>query len=108
MPNETPNPSSERPEKLASTTAPLSRTELVEKYREQAMQKANSLAANLALINSDQMEIAGGIAKIVSLLLPQLEGSPEAVQKFERGALLHMRVVQQITRMTLIGQQLEK
>jgi hypothetical protein len=40
--------------------------------------------------------------------LPQLEVSPEAVQKFERGALLHMRAVQQITRVTLIGQQLEK
>ena len=111
MPNETANPSSERPEapeKLTSTTAPLSRTELVDKYREQALQKPNPLAANLSVINSDLMLFAGGIAESVSPLLPQLEGSPEAMQKFERGALLHMRVVQHITRVTLMEQQLEK
>ena len=111
MPTDTPKPSPERPkaaETPTSTTARLSRTELIEKFREQALRKANPLAANLSVISSDLMLFAGGIAESGSLLLSRLDGSPEALQQFERRVHLHLRVVQHITRVTQMEQQLEK
>lgn len=108
MPTDTPNPSPERTvASETSTSSSISRSELIEKYRELALQKANPLAANLALINSDLMLFASGNAELVSPPSALSEGSPEALQRFERRANLQLRLVRQIDRLARMGEQLE-
>ena len=103
METETPTPArtalSEVPE-----VAPLDRSELIEKFREQALQKPCVFAANLAVINSDLMVFAQGNAESVS---PPSAGSPEALQRFERQANLQLRIVRQIDRLVRMDEQLE-
>ena len=91
--------SSEVPE-----VAPLNRSELIEKFREQALRKPNVFAASLAVINSDLMVFAQGNAESVSP--PPPEGSPEASKRFEHKANLHLRIVREINRLAQIDQQL--
>jgi len=90
-----------------STVPSLNRSELIEKYREQSLQKANPLAANLALINCDLMVFAQGNAESVSPPPSWLKGSPEALQQFERQANLQLRIVRQIDRLARMDEQLE-
>ena len=87
-----------------STVPSLNRSQLIEKFREQALQKASVFGANLAVINSDLMVFAQGNAESVS---PPAAGSPEALQRFERQANLQLRIVRQIDRLARMDEQLE-
>lgn len=95
------------PERSATTeksaVAPLNRSELIEKYREQSLQKANPLAANLALINSDLKVFAQGNAESASP-----PSSSEPSQRFERQVNLHLRIARQIDRLARMDEQLEQ
>ena len=105
MESDTPTPALERAASSEeSAVAPLNRSELIEKYREQALRKANAFAANLAVINSDLMVFAQGNAESVSP--PSPKGSPEASKRFEHQANLHLRIVREINRLAQMDEQL--
>ena len=107
MESDTPTPARTAPSEDVPEVAPLNRSELIEKYREQALQKASPLAANLAVINSDLMVFAQGNAESVSPPPSWPAGSPEASQRFERQANLQLRIVRQIDRLAQMDERLE-
>ena len=105
MEADTPTPASERTTSSKSPAPPLSRSELIQQYREQSLQRTHPLAANLAVITSDLMVFAQGNAELASP--PSPEASPEVLQRFERQANLQLRIVRQICQLTGIDQELE-
>lgn len=126
LPSPEPNPASERPTGSSQGSSegssqsapegspqnppsgsPPTRAELIERYRQQALQKPDPLAANLALINSDLMLFDGGNAESVSLPSAGPDQSPEALQRFEKQLNRQLRLVRQIDRLTRINEELE-
>ena len=104
MESDTPTPARTAPSEEVPEVAPLNRSELIEKFREQALQKPILFAANLAVINCDLMVFAQGNAESVSP--PPQEGAPEASKRFEHQANLHLRLVREINRLAQMDQQL--
>jgi len=106
MESDTPTPAPERAasSEESAAAARLKRSKMIEKFREQALRKANAFAANLAVINSDLMVFAQGNEESVSP--PPPEGSPEESKRFEHQANLHLRIVREINRLAQMDEQL--
>jgi hypothetical protein len=83
------------------------RRQVIAAYRSAGLQMDNPLAANLAVINCDLMEVAARTVMPVTDLLQRAREDGASLSDCERWANLHLRFVKQIDRLAAISQKLE-
>jgi hypothetical protein len=91
-------------------TAPTqdARIALLQKFRIEAVQRPDALAANLAVINADLMTLAHGLERKIEKHLLATERSAELHPRVLRETTIYLAVVRQIDRLTQIDGQLRK
>jgi hypothetical protein len=78
------------------------RLELIRAFQTQAMQRADALAANLAVINGDLMQFAYRLRQSMD---QSLTGSEADYSQWARQAELYLRCVRQVDRLAQIDRQ---
>lgn len=84
------------------------RRTVIAAYRSAGMMLDNPLAANLAVINCDLMEVVANTVTPVTQLLQRAREDGASLSDCERWANLHLRFVKQIDRLAAISQKLER
>jgi hypothetical protein len=84
------------------------RRQVIASYRKAAFAMGDPLAANLAAISCDLMEVVARTVTPVTELLQRAREDGASLADCERWATLHLRFVKQIDRLAQISQKLEQ
>lgn len=88
---------------LRETAPPDDRLALIRAFQAEAMRRAHPLAANLAVINGDLMQL---VYRLRQTLDESRTGSPTDFPQFAQQAELWLRLVRQVDRLAQLDRQL--
>jgi hypothetical protein len=103
--NSSPSPAMASPDPfggLKETAPPDDRLALIRAFQAQAMQRANPLAANLAVINGDLMHL---VYRLRQALDESMTASPSDFPQLAQQAELLLRFVRQVDRLAQLDRQ---